>query len=497
MNVQYEKLKSLLSEIQDINSTMAVLTWDKEIYMPDKGAGLRAQQIGTLSGVAHDKMIAPELADLINKLGSDDNLSPKQKKNIAFIAQDINDTKKYTKEYVIKSATVIASAFQAWQKARKANDFNLYKDKLSEVVALKLEQTKILGYEGHPYNALLNIYDQGITVKKLDVVFDNMKNKLSPLLEKIFAKPEPDTKFMYRQYDKDIQWSFGLHLLKQMGYDFEAGRQDLSPHPFTINFSAHDVRVTTRVDEKNLYEMIWSCIHEGGHALYEQGLNINDYGLPSGKYLSLSMHESQSRIWENNIGRSLIYWKENFKELKSVFPDKLKDVAFKDFYKAINIVKQTPIRTASDELTYHFHVLIRYEIEKALISGDINVNEVGDYWNEQYKKYLNIDIKNDNEGVLQDIHWSHGSFGYFPTYSLGSFYAAQFYQKAIAENSDIEKNIDNGNMLPMLHWLRENIHQHGKLATSEELCEQVTGEKLNFDYFMRYAYKKYSDIYAL
>jgi carboxypeptidase Taq len=282
-----------------------------------------------------------------------------------------------------------------------------------------------------------------------------------------------------------------------MGYDFESGRQDESSHPFTTNFSPEDVRVTTRINVNDINEMIWSCIHEGGHALYEQGLPSEEYGLPSSEYVSLGIHESQSRLWENNVGRSLLYWKANYPKLQNAFPENLKSVNTEDFYKAMNIVKPSLIRTSADELTYHFHVLIRFEIEKALIEGLIEVNELPAYWNQKYKEYLGIEVPNDSSGVLQDIHWSHGSFGYFPTYSLGSFYAAQFFAQAKKEITGLEAEIEKGNMKPLLDWLREKVHRHGKYYSAEELCIAISGEKLNFKYFMDYATKKYTKLYDL
>ena len=282
-----------------------------------------------------------------------------------------------------------------------------------------------------------------------------------------------------------------------MGYNFDCGRQDISAHPFSTHFSPEDTRVTTRIDENNLSEMIWSCIHEGGHALYEQGILSENYGLPFGETISLGIHESQSRLWENNVGRSLAYWKKNFNSLKLIFPDKLSNISALDFYKAANNVKPSLIRTNADELTYHLHVLIRFEIEKSLIEGSVSVKDLPTIWNSKYKEYLNIDVPSDSQGVLQDIHWSHGSFGYFPTYTIGSFYAAQFYSQALKEIPNLESEVENGNMINLLNWLRLKIHKHGKKYDAQDLCIKVTGKKLEFKYFMEYAKEKYSEIYSI
>jgi carboxypeptidase Taq len=282
-----------------------------------------------------------------------------------------------------------------------------------------------------------------------------------------------------------------------MGYDFDSGRQDISAHPFSSHFSPQDARVTTRIDENNLSEMIWSCIHEGGHALYEQGILSENYGTPLGNSVSLGIHESQSRLWENHVGRSLEYWKYNYPSLKSLFPDKLKNVDYYKFYEATNNVKPSLIRTNADELTYHLHVLIRYEIEKGLIEGSIDVKDLPTIWNKKYFDYLGIKVPSDSKGVLQDIHWSHVSFGYFPTYTIGSFYAAQFFYKASAEIDNIETKIGNGDFVELLDWLRKKVHIYGERYDAKVLCERITGEELNFKYFMQYVTKKYSKIYKL
>ncbi len=287
-----------------------------------------------------------------------------------------------------------------------------------------------------------------------------------------------------------------MEMIKQLGFDFEAGRQDIAEHPFTTNFSSQDVRLTTRIDENDFSNMTWSCIHECGHGLYEQGLPVTFYGLPLGEYTSLSIHESQSRLWENNVGRSLNNWRYFYPVAQQYFPEQLNDVSLQQFYKGINKVQPSFIRTEADELTYHFHVLIRYELEKKLLEGTLQTKDIPAYWNEQYNKLLGVNVPEDRQGCLQDVHWSHGSFGYFPTYSLGSFYAAQFFAAAQKNIPNLTLSITNGNYKPLLEWLRTSVHVHGRRFTSEELCERITGETLNIDYFMRYATDKYKDIYV-
>ncbi len=497
MNIAYERYKELLCRLADVQYSIAILNWDLETYMPPKGAESRAQQISTLSGIAHNLSTSEELGDLLFKLESDTSLDEIQQKNIYHSLKSYRLNKKYSQAFVEELSRAISEAFQAWQKAKETNNFSLYAPKLEKLVRLKREECTIIGFTGHPYDALLDQYEPGALTADLSILFADVRSQLVAFVKQIAAQPQNEDGFMFLHYDKQKQWDFGLELLTQMGYDFEAGRQDISSHPFTTNFGPKDVRVTTRIAEDNLNEMIWSCIHEGGHALYEQGLPYSEYGLPSGEYISLGIHESQSRLWENNVGRNLPYWKHNLARLKEFFPEPLKNVQPEAFFKAINKVRPSLIRTNADELTYHFHILIRFEIEKALIEGSIEVKDLPALWNSKYKEYLGLDVPSDSQGVLQDIHWSHGSFGYFPTYSLGSFYAAQFYNKAVQEIPTLELEIEKGNMKPLLNWLREHIHRHGKRYTAEELCQHICGEKLNFKYFMNYAQKKYGELYKL
>lgn len=491
----YLVYKELMRKIADVQYAAGVLNWDQETYMPENGAEMRAQQLSTLSGIAHELSTSEELGDVLNKLSFDASLNEMQKRNIKTSLKNYNDRKKYTTAFVKELSRTISEAFQAWQKAKETSDFKIYAPSLEKLVRLKREECKLLGYTGHPYDALLDQYEPDMKTADLEVLFADVRKQLVAYIQEIASKPQNKDEFMFAHYDKNKQWQIGIDLLKQMGFDFASGRQDESSHPFTTNFSSKDVRVTTRISENDFHEMIWSCIHEGGHALYEQGLPISEYGLPSGEYISLGIHESQSRLWENNVGRSLNYWKYNFEKLQKAFPEQLNQVSIMDFYKAINIVRPSLIRTSADELTYHTHVLIRFEIEKALIEGSIEVKDLPSLWNKKYKEYLGIEVPNDAKGVLQDIHWSHGSFGYFPTYSLGSFYAAQFYAQVKKEIPELEREIENGNLKPLLGWLREKVHKYGKYYTAEELCIAITGEKLNFSHFMNYAKEKYNRLY--
>ncbi|MCB0516776.1 MAG: carboxypeptidase M32 [Chitinophagales bacterium] len=497
MNTNYQKYTEKLVKITDVNKAIAILGWDQEINMPEGGAAIRAQQIATLSGIAHELFTDHSMGDLLNELTNDPSLTPEQANNVAHSKQEFDKKTHLPASFVQKLSHSTSEGFQAWLAARKKNDFAVFAPFLEKMVNLKRQQANLLGFEKQPYNALLDEFEPNLQVAQLEVLFADVRQKISGLLAKIAAKPVPKNDFMFRFYAHQKQWDFGISLLKQIGYDFTYGRQDISTHPFTTDLGMQDVRVTTRINEHNFHEMTWSTLHEGGHGLYEQGLLPQNYGLPSGAYLSLSMHEAQSRLYENNVGRSKAFWQYNFPILQKIFPDNLQKISAEQFYAAANIVQPGFIRTSADEISYHFHIMIRYEIEKALIEGNLAVKDVPDIWNSLYKKYLNLTVKNDLEGCLQDVHWSHGLFGYFPTYSLGSFYAAQIFRAAEKAMPQLATEIQQGSLLGLNKWLRENIYQYGKKYSIDELCKKITGEELNLSAFIDYAEKKYTDLYNL
>lgn len=493
----YSKYVELMQRIADIRYASAVLGWDEEVNMPAGSAKFRARQSATLTGIAHSMFTSKDTGQLLLQL-SDSNLTDEiEKQNVAENLKDFTREKKFTREFVEEQSRLTSESYHAWMEARKKLDFRIFAPALEKIVDLKLRQAEILGYKAHPYDSLLDLYEPGLTVEQLDKLFTNVRAHLVPFIRQISEQAQVRNDFMFRNFEEEKQWNFGIGLLQQMHYDFNRGRQDKSEHPFTTSFSMDDVRVTTRMSSDNLYSMIWSTIHEGGHALYEQGLSQDQYGLPCGEAVSLGIHESQSRLWENVVGRSQGYWNFNFKSLAGLFPESLNRITAADFYKAINLVEASPVRTEADELTYHLHVMIRYEIEKELLAKKIAAKDLREVWNSKYEEYLGIIPENDKVGVLQDVHWSHASFGYFPTYSLGSFYAVQFFEKAKQEIPGLETEIENGELKSLLNWLRKNIHQHGRQFSPDELCRRVTGESLNYEFFRKYAEKKFSSIYEL
>ena len=491
----YESYKIKLQQIADVKYASAVLQWDQETYLPVKGNDARGRQLATLTEIAHQMFTDNSTENLITELISKTDLSDQQRKNVELSAYDFNKSKKLPSSFVRKSSEVISKSFHAWIAARKQNDFKVFENPLQDVIDIKKQEADLLGYEAHPYDALMNEYDRGLTVKETDRLFAELSPAITEILNTINNFSQPDNSFLFGHFDKTKQWDLGLYLLKAMHFDFEAGRQDISEHPFTTNFSSKDVRVTTRIDEKDLANMVWSCIHEGGHALYEQGLPDEQYGLPLGEYCSLSIHESQSRLWENCIGRSKSFWQYHYPKLQEYFPEQLNAISLEQFYCGTNKVIPSLIRTEADELTYHFHVMIRYEIEKMLIEGSLVAKDIPAVWNEMYKQKLGINVPDDNRGCLQDVHWSHGSFGYFATYSIGSLYAAQLWSTIKKSIPDLDTTILNGSTLPVFNWLQKNIFPHGRYFDASGLCKKATGEMLNPRYFIDYAKGKFYDIY--
>jgi len=493
----YEEYKDITQKAADIQFASAVLGWDQEVYMPSKGFAYRGRQMATLATQAHEIVTSDSYANMLRELGNVNDLTQEQKDNVRLGLEDLEKSRKLPSSFIDTITKQTSASYDAWLRARQENKYSIYEPELAKMIALKKQQAELYGYEAHPYDCLLDDYEKGATVAMLEPVFTMVKEQLPPLLAKIKAAQQVDNDFFHRHFPKQQQWDFSIEVLKKMGYDFEAGRQDYSEHPFTTSFAPDDVRITTRVDENNFASMLWSSIHEGGHALYEQGLPADEYGMPLGSAASLGIHESQSRLWENCIGRSKTFWTFFYPKLQQYFSAQLGSVTLNEFYKGVNKVHSSLIRTEADEVTYHFHVMIRYEIEKGLIEGKISTKELPEAWNTMYQKYLGISSPDDKQGILQDVHWSHGLFGYFPTYSLGSFYAAQFFEQAGKDINGLQAQVQAGEFGSLLHWLREHIHMHGRRYRSEELCKLATGRGLDFTSFMNYINNKYAEVYDL
>ncbi|HJT20550.1 MAG TPA: carboxypeptidase M32 [Nitrospira sp.] len=503
-----EALTNRLSEIQRINSAASVLSWDQETYMPAGGGVARAEQIATLQGLAHQKLVSPEMerllgqsVDLANGVPLDHDGELWDESAQALLREvwrDYSRAKKLPSDFVVKLSRECSLAQQVWAEAKEDNAFPRFLPNLRTVLSLKREEAGYLGYVDSPYNALLDVYEPGATIAGLRPLLAELKARLVPLLKKIQNSPiHIDDSILFHAYDTTRQLEFGRLVLIRMGYDFERGRLDLSAHPFTTSFHPTDVRVTTRVHEHDLPSCLFSCIHEGGHGLYDQGLDPRHYGTPLGDSVSLGIHESQSRLWENCVGRSRAFWRFFYPVLQQTFHHQLRHVEMEDFYAAINRVKPSFIRVEADELTYNLHIMLRVEIEQDLIEGRTRADDLPEIWNGKMKEYLGIVPSTDAEGVLQDVHWSLGAFGYFPTYTLGNLYAVQFYDQVRMEIPHLEDEIAAGQLSVLRRWLEQKIHRWGRMFTPERLSHRVTGRSVSPEPFLRYVERKYGEIYKL
>ncbi|TAJ98983.1 MAG: carboxypeptidase M32 [Candidatus Manganitrophaceae bacterium] len=496
-----------LQEIQHLSSAISVLHWDQETYMPPGAGRARAEQLSTLGGMAHERSVGPEMERLLSQWvdlksgqvnGEERGWDEPSRALLREVWRDYHKATKLPTEFVRRYGKEASISQQVWVEARKKSDFSQFAPHLKTMVALKKEEIGYIGYKDSPYDALLDDYEPGMTVAQLVPLFEALKAELVPLLEKIVQSPvQPKTDFLHRSYAPEKQLAFGQKVLEAMGFDFNNGRQDLSAHPFTTSFHTTDVRITTRVDERDLLSSLFSSIHEGGHALYDQGLNPDLYGTPLGDARSLGVHESQSRLWENGIGRSKPFWGYFYPILQKTFPEGLKGVDPESFYAAVNLVRPSLIRVEADELTYNLHIMVRFEIERALIEANLPVDALPSLWNEKMHQYLGIVPDSDAHGVLQDVHWSGGAIGYFPTYTLGNLYAVQFLNQAKKEIPGLEGEIAKGDLLPLKKWLNEKIHRWGKQYPTDVLVRRVTGEPLNPAYFVRYLKEKFTPLYSL
>jgi carboxypeptidase Taq len=480
-----------MHKIADIRFSNAVLQWDQETYLPPKGAEARGRQIATLAETSHELFSQVWFGDLLKQLASTDDLNPRQKRNVDLSLEDYEKNKRYKPEFVRKLSEQVNKTFHAWLGARKQNDFSVWEPELDQLLTLKREESYILGYASHPYDAHLNEYDKGVTVDLLDRNFSYLLPVLKNLQQEIQKDQKGPQPIFSGHFDEQKQWDLGKMLLEKMGFDFEAGRQDKSEHPFTISFNPLDVRVTTRINEKDPAQMIWTCIHEGGHALYEQGLPEEEYGLPLGEACSYSIHESQSRFWENGIGRSQAFCSFLFPHLKKLFATAMFGWDEEMLFKSINWVQPSLIRTEADEITYHFHVAIRFELEKRLLNNELKTKDIPHYWAESYKNLLGLKIPDDKQGCLQDVHWAHGSLGYFPTYSMGSQYAAQLFNHFTMSQPAWETEISNGIFSEPHQWLKNQVFIHGKYFNSLELCNISTGKPFQMSEFIWYLENKF------
>jgi carboxypeptidase Taq len=499
MNTKFRELLTRLGEVTDLEDAASVLSWDQQTYMPAGGAQARAQQLTTLKKKGHELFTCDEIGQLLDDLEAELDGADYH----SFEASLLRATRrKYDRkrrvppDLVARLAKATALGHTAWEKARKADDFGTFQPHLEEIIELTIERAEAVGYEDRIYDALLDRFEPEMKTAQVEILFEEMKAGLVPLVQAIAERQDAvDGSILEQDYDVDKQWDFGIELIKRIGFDFQHGRQDRAAHPFTTSFTPADVRLTTRVFRDQFKSAIFATIHEMGHGTYEQGFDRALDRTPLSDAASFGTHESQSRMWENVVGRSRGFWTFWLPKLKEVFPEQLGGADLETFYRAINRVKPSLIRVEADEVTYNLHIFLRFEIENLMLEGKVKIGDLPELWNAKMEEYLGIRPPDDADGVLQDVHWSSGYIGYFPTYSLGNLLAAQFYNQAVSELPQIPAQIEAGEFAALLSWMREKIHFQGAKYTPAELVERVTGGPIRTEPFLGYIHEKYSEIY--
>jgi carboxypeptidase Taq len=502
MSEKLGRLKSMLDEVADFDRVLALLSWDREALMPPGGNAARAGQMGLLARLQHERATSSEMGQLLEDLsGPESNLNPESHEGrlVKVAKRDYDQRCKLPESLVIEITDATSAAIPAWRSAREASDFQMFKPFLERNVELNRARAEALGYEGRMYDPLLDLNEPELTTAQLEEIFGELRQAIVPLVRDIAAKGDViDDSCLRQHYDPDTQMRFSLEVAKQLGYDTTKGRLDLSPHPFCTCFGFGDVRITTRVWPDFLNACLYSVMHEAGHAMYEQGASPDLFGVSAFNGASAGVHESQSRLWENLVGRSRAFQHYLFPRLQETYPSQLGSVTEEGFYRAINKVQPSFIRVEADEVTYNLHIMVRFELENALLERRLEVADLEDAWNEKFNEYLGITPPNAAEGVLQDIHWAGAnSFGTFPSYTLGNIIGAQLFAQAHKEMPDLDDQLSRGECSNLLHWLQEKVYRHGRKYTPNELTQRITGQPVGTGAWIEYARGKYGALYGL
>lgn len=465
--------------------------------MPDGAAASRAHQISTLRQMAHNLMTSDTTANLISDLENADLPEGSVDADHVRVARmDFDRATRIPSSLVAKLSQESALSRQAWMEARANNTYDVFAPHLQKIIDLTRQKAESLGYEDEIYDPLLDEFESGMPTATVRAVFQDLREKLVPIVKRLSDYPAPDDACLFKHFPADAQWAFGLDVIKQFGYDLNTGRQDFSTHPFSTTFSISDVRITTRIDEYFFNPGFFGTLHESGHAMYEQGVEPSLERTLLADGTSLGMHESQSRLWENLVGRSLPFWNHYYPNAQAAFPEALAGVSLDDFYRAINRVSPSLIRVEADEITYNLHIMVRFELEVGLLEGSISVDELPAAWNDRMEEYLGVRPETDSDGVLQDIHWSLGALGYFPTYALGNLISTQLFNQAASEIDDLDGKIESGSFDDLLDWLRKNVHVHGRRKSATQILEDATESGLSVDSWIQYVEKKYEKVYG-
>jgi carboxypeptidase Taq len=500
-NKTLEELYGIIKKAAILSSCAGVLEWDERTYMPNKGAAHRGDQKALLSGMIHELFTSPQVGELISKAeaaGLTKDTTSTDAVNIRELRRQYDKNVKIPKSLVEELARVTTLAESAWIDARKKRDAKEFLPWLEKVIELKRQQAEAVGYKNERYDALLDDFEPGETAQNIRKVFEGLKPQLVEIVGAIAqSKRKPNVAILEREYSIEKQAILGKIAAATIGFDLEGGRIDITTHPFCSGLGPGDTRITTRYNLNHLGQAFFGIMHETGHALYDQGLDSKYYSLPMGDAVSLGIHESQSRMWENLVGRSKSFWVYFFPMVQRMFWESLGDVSLDELYFAINDVRPSFIRVEADEVTYNLHILLRFEIEHAIFSGELKTADIPAVWNEKFKSYFGITPPDDAQGCIQDVHWSSGLIGYFPTYTLGNLYASQFFAKAKKDLVNLDEQFERGQFGQLLEWLRKNIHRHGQRYRADELVKQVTGEPLNPSYLIRHLKEKYSPLYGI
>ncbi|HLB47268.1 MAG TPA: carboxypeptidase M32 [Anaerolineales bacterium] len=500
MTLKLQKLKTLLNEVQDLRSVGDLLEWDQQTCMPSGGGESRAEQFATVKKLAHERFVADEIGQLLADLsakGAAGDYDSDDASLVRYTKYEYDRKRKLPSALESEIAQHTSAAQEIWVKARAENNFKFFQPALEKMYDLKHQEAEAIGYSESIYDALLQEYERDMTAAQVKSVFDPLRAEIAPLVKAILPRVDSvSDACLHQPFDVDKQREFEATVIKQFGFDFGRGRVDVAVHPFEINFSPDDVRLTTRYDPNFLNPSLFGTMHEAGHGMYEQNVSPTIRRTPLCGGTSLGIHESQSRLWENLVGRSRGFWIHFYPKLQAAFPH-LAAADLETFYRAVNRVSPSLIRVEADELTYSLHIMLRFEIEKEVLEGRVRVSDLPEVWNAKMQEYLGITPPNDKLGVLQDVHWAAGLVGYFPTYALGTIISVQLFERAIADVPGIPAQIERGEFSGLFNWLKDHVYRHGKKFTPTEVVERATGGPLNSAPYVKYLKTKFGEIYGV
>lgn len=497
MEEKLNQLKARLAEISDLTYTGAVLSWDMQTYMPSGGAEDRGNLLSTISRLEHERWMSDELGQLLDDLKSAFPADSDEEALVRVARENYDKRVKVPAKWVQEFSQNTSVAQEVWARSRQANDFATFLPYLQRNIEMRREYSSFFAPYDHVYDPQLDDFEPGMKTSEVQAIFDELRSEQVALVKAVAARPQVDFSFLFQPYDEQKQWDFGVEVVTRFGYDWNRGRQDKTAHPFCTSFGANDVRITTRVNPNYPGSMLFGTMHESGHALYDLGHNKAYARTPLYSGASMAVHESQSRMWENLVGRSLAFWKFFYPRMQEIFPSQLGNVPLEAFYKAVNRLQPTLIRVEADEATYNLHIMLRLELEIALMEGSLEPKDLPEAWNERMRDYLGLTPPDVAKGVMQDVHWSAGYFGYFPTYALGNLVSVQLWDKINQDLPDLDAQFEKGEFGTLLGWLRENVHTYGAKYKPQDLVKKVTGSKIDPKPYLRYLKTKFSDIYGL